>query len=88
VRRLDTLLREHYPAMTGIDILVIDVEGWEVNVLRGLDLSRYRPRLIILEDLFEEGECADVLEVAGSLRWMRFAPNEIWMLVPLRRRLC
>lgn len=33
-----------------IDLLSIDVEGAEMEVLKGLDLKKYRPRLIILED--------------------------------------
>lgn len=33
-----------------IDFLSIDVEGTELDVLKGLNLERYRPRLILLED--------------------------------------
>lgn len=33
-----------------IDLLSIDVEGAELEVLKGLDLEKYRPRLILLED--------------------------------------
>jgi FkbM family methyltransferase len=32
-----------------IDLLSIDVEGFELVVLRGFDLNRYRPKLIIIE---------------------------------------
>jgi FkbM family methyltransferase len=33
-----------------IDLLSIDTEGTELDVLRGLDLSKNQPRLIIIED--------------------------------------
>jgi hypothetical protein len=33
-----------------IDLLSIDVEGAEFDVLCGLDLNKYRPKLILLED--------------------------------------
>jgi hypothetical protein len=33
-----------------IDFLSIDVEGAELEVLLGLDLTKYRPKLILLED--------------------------------------
>ena len=32
-----------------IDFLTIDVEGYEINVLKGFDINRYRPDIIILE---------------------------------------
>ncbi len=34
----------------GLDFLSIDVEGAELDVLKGLDLQRHHPRLIIVED--------------------------------------
>ena len=37
-------------ATTPIDFLSVDVEGHEIEVLRGIDLARWRPRLILLED--------------------------------------
>jgi FkbM family methyltransferase len=33
-----------------LDFLAIDVEGHEIEVLRGLDLARWRPRLLLVED--------------------------------------
>ena len=32
-----------------IDFLTIDVEGYEINVLKGFDINRYKPDIIILE---------------------------------------
>lgn len=48
VRTLDSILDEAQVA--GIDLLSIDVEGFELPVLQGLDLRRRRPRLVLLED--------------------------------------
>jgi FkbM family methyltransferase len=45
---LDSILAEN--SVSGIDLLSIDVEGTELDVLKGLDLKRYRPRLILVED--------------------------------------
>jgi FkbM family methyltransferase len=42
---LDSLIREG----TSIDLLSIDVEGHDCQVLRGLDLMRYKPKVIIVE---------------------------------------
>jgi FkbM family methyltransferase len=48
VTTLDKVLRE---AGAGrIDFLSIDVEGHEIEVLRGFDFEKYRPALILVED--------------------------------------
>jgi hypothetical protein len=49
VRTLDDILREA-DAPASIDFVSIDVEGHEVEVLRGFDLNHWRPRLILIED--------------------------------------
>jgi len=48
-RTLDDILEE-VAAPAPIDFVSIDVEGHEVDVLRGFDLARWRPRLILIED--------------------------------------
>jgi FkbM family methyltransferase len=45
---LTTILDRHSDRRA-IDFLKIDVEGWEYEVLSGLDLQRYRPTVIIVE---------------------------------------
>jgi FkbM family methyltransferase len=49
IRTLDEVLIEA-KAPAGLDFLSIDVEGHEIDVLRGFDFARWRPRLILLED--------------------------------------
>jgi hypothetical protein len=44
-----------------IDFLSIDVEGLDLNVLRSNDWSRYRPKIVLAEDLN-----ADIMESAKS----------------------
>lgn len=50
VTTLDRLLIDA-EAPSPIDLLSIDVEGHEIEVLEGVDLGRWRPRLILIEDL-------------------------------------
>ena len=45
---LDEII-EKYAAGRTIDFLKIDVEGWERQVLTGLDLTRHRPTIIVIE---------------------------------------
>lgn len=46
-RCLDEILSEH--GVTRIDVMTIDVEGHEWDVLRGTDLDRWKPTLLIVE---------------------------------------
>jgi len=46
---LNQILDAHLPARTRIDFVSLDVEGSELDVLRGFDLARYRPRVLLLE---------------------------------------
>jgi FkbM family methyltransferase len=45
--RLDTLLARH--KVSRIDLLVIDAEGHDFEILRTLDLARFRPTLLMFE---------------------------------------
>jgi len=49
VRTLNNVFMQHNVSKN-IDFLKIDVEGFELNVLLGLNLQIYRPTLILLED--------------------------------------
>ena len=53
VLRLTTILDRHANERL-IDFLKIDVEGWEREVLTGLDLQRYRPTVIVVEATLPE----------------------------------
>lgn len=50
VRRLDTILSEKLQESQEIDILSLDVEGWELEVLGGLSIQKYRPKVVIMEN--------------------------------------
>jgi FkbM family methyltransferase len=46
-RTLTSILDEEKPER--IDLFSLDVEGYEPEVLKGLDLDRYRPRYVLIE---------------------------------------
>ena len=48
----------------GIDLLVLDVEGYELNVLRGIDFSRHAPRYICVE-VWDFDQISDFLIANG-----------------------
>jgi FkbM family methyltransferase len=47
-RTLDEILEE--AGVSGIDFITIDVEGHEMEVLRGFSIEKHHPRIIIIED--------------------------------------
>ena len=48
-KTLNTLLQTQLNHIKTLDILAIDIEGGELKCLNGLDLNKYRPRVILIE---------------------------------------
>lgn len=63
-RTLDDVLEEA-DAPRGFDLLSIDVEGHEIEVMRGFDFAHWKPKLIMLEDHVENLAKHRVLEQNG-----------------------
>ncbi len=51
VERLDTVLSIYLPHGREIDFLSIDVEGFDLNVLKSNDWQRFRPKCVLIESL-------------------------------------
>jgi len=78
VRTLDTILATHRPDLEAVDLLVVDVEGWELNVMRGFSSERYRPKVVVLENLFDEQAYIQYMRSIGYERTLRLGPNDIY----------
>jgi FkbM family methyltransferase len=68
---LNEILDRHSKGRS-IDFLKIDVEGWEREVLTGIDLQRYRPTIIIVEATTPTTRIASHLEWEGILEQARY----------------
>lgn len=79
VRRLDTILAEHEPDVKTVDIVAVDVEGWELSVMRGFSIEKFQPRVIILENLFKKDEYVDYMRSRGYGLWKRLEPNDVYV---------
>jgi hypothetical protein len=82
VRRLDSILAVHAPDVRRIDVVSIDVEGWELEVLAGFALERYRPRVLIVENYFDDAAHAHALNARGYTLWRHVGPNDVYVPVP------
>lgn len=76
VRTLDDILIEA-KAPVPIDLLSIDVESHEIDVLSGLTLTRWRPRLIFIEDIVFNLRLHRVLRSRGY-KWVRRTGLNSW----------
>jgi len=79
LRRLDTILSQHAPGADHIDIVSVDVEGWELEVLSGLDFGRFRPRALIVENLFDDPDYRSWMARKGYVLWRYLPPNDVYV---------
>jgi FkbM family methyltransferase len=79
VRKLDTLLRDYAQDLKTIDVLAVDVEGWELPVLRGFDIDRYRPKVVILENLFNDQQYREAMDKLGYALFKVLHPNDVYV---------
>jgi len=73
LRTLDPVLQD--AALERLDFLSVDVEGYELEVLRGFSIERWRPRLILIEDFLESTALHRHLARAGYKRVRRTGDN-------------
>jgi FkbM family methyltransferase len=68
---LNSILEEN--SVSKIDFVTIDVEGAEIEVLKGFDLKKYKPKVVILEANDEEHkkELLDYMTVQNSYVFVR-----------------
>lgn len=80
---LDRILNENLPhdRPTAIDFMSIDVEGTELDVLRGLDLTRWFPRVLVIETNTQEQRetVSEYLAGYGYTLARRLAVNSLYV---------
>jgi FkbM family methyltransferase len=73
---LDRILSDN-GAPAPLDFLAIDTEGHEIEVLRGFDFARWRPRLILIEDLVLDLALHRFMRAHGY-KWVRRTDINSW----------
>ncbi len=62
-RTLNSLLEELN--IKKIDFLSVDTEGWEVDVMEGFDVDKYKPKVILLENYYDEVSYVEYMQKRG-----------------------
>lgn len=77
VKKLDTVLSRIN--LEKIDFVSIDTEGTELEVLKGFDIDRWKPKLLIIENNFEDSEISDYLSNFGYKFSQRLGVNDFFV---------
>ena len=80
VRSIDSVLDEYFPVAP--DLVSIDIEGFDLIVLRSLDFARHRPKVICAETLSysskrEGGKIPEIAELMQDNGYFAYADTHI-----------
>ena len=81
VSTLNELL-EGWPHRDPIDLISIDVDGREAEVLAGLDFERWKPRLVLMEDIRHKELHTPLMSIMNGHGYFRYAVygwNDLWV---------
>jgi FkbM family methyltransferase len=78
-KSLNSCLPEILKGSTQIDIVSIDVEGGELNVLKGLDLNKYKVKVFVIENVYKNTNIGEFLDNYGYKLDKRIEYNEYYI---------
>jgi FkbM family methyltransferase len=77
-KTLNTIIKTEIPDLTKIDIISIDIEGGELDCLRGLNLIEYNPYIIVVENVTNDNSIKKYLEAFGYKLDKHIAYNQYY----------
>ncbi len=78
-RTLNTVINTEIGELDKIDILSVDVEGGELNCLRGLDLKKYKPHVIVVENFTDDKNIENYICSFGYKLDKYVDPNQFYV---------
>jgi len=82
-KTLNTILQTELTHIDKIDILKIDIEGGELKCLYGIDLLKYKPQVILLENIANDILIKDYLLSFGYILDKHISYNQYYILPKL-----
>lgn len=62
---LDTILKRHHPELRTVEAIIVDVEGFELEVFKGIRFDKLNPHLVIAENIPSSPEYYDYMLKQG-----------------------
>ena len=78
VRTLDFCIENFYN-FDKIDFIDIDTEGTELDVLKGFDINRWQPKLIVVENNYNTPDIEDYLKTFQYFKDKRVGVNDYYI---------
>lgn len=79
-KTINTVISNELQHIQEIDVISIDVEGGELNVLKGIDLLKYKPKLMIIENVFNNPNINEYLTQYGYILDKHIDYNQYYKL--------
>ena len=79
--KLNTILQKHHPDLQKIDILIVDTEGWELEVLDGFDLEKFNPKVVCLENFSQQEKYVTYMQNRGYKLDRKETPDEFYVKI-------
>ena len=83
---MSAVLEKHLPQGQQIDFLTIDAEGFDMQVLESNDWSRFKPRVVVCEDVadVEASICSPATRLLGVVGYRLLARTTLSAIYMLR----
>ena len=78
-KTLNNILENELINVKNIDILQIDIEGGELKCLYGLDLNKYQPKIILVENIMRDLKINDYLFQFGYILDKQISYNQFYI---------
>jgi FkbM family methyltransferase len=80
VRTLDYILENDVENFENIDFISIDTEGTELDVLKGFDIEKWKPKMLLIENNYNDSLIENYLLQFGYKKYKRTGVNDIYIL--------
>lgn len=78
-RKLDTIIENEIKDLKHIDVLSIDIEGGELKALQGFNLNKYKPKLIVVENVNNNSTLVEYLKAHNYSLHKHIAYNQFFI---------